>query len=181
MSVFLERYKKEISPYLVKLFNIKNPHNIPSLKKITLSMALGQDGSDKKILAAAIKELTLISGRKPVVSKAKKSIAAFKLREGQNIGVFVTLRGKHMYYFLETLVHFVLVSIKDFKGIPSKSVNIDNYKSMSITVKDQISFPVISYENVVKQIGVNISFNVNSNSKEETVELLKQFKIPIID
>lgn len=174
LSFFENKYKNEF----IKTLNVKNPHLVPKLNKIVISMGLGEDGSDKKLFQAAMNELSLISGRKPAFTKAKKSISSFKLREGQIVGIFVTLRGKIMYEFLERLVFLALPRIHDFKGFSAKS--FDSNCNFSIGIKDHLVFSELSYDKIAKQRGLNISFDIYANTKNEALELLTNcFHLPI--
>ena len=176
MSHSLELYKNKILSSF-KNDGIENVHMIPKITKINISMGLGSDGSDKKLLDGAITELMLITGRKPVVTKSKISIAAFKLRENQNIGAYVTLRGKIMYEFLDRLIYISLPKVHDFKGF--KFSSIDDCFNFSCGIKDHLVFPELSYDKIIKQRGLNIAMTVKSSSKEDTYKLLKLFNFPI--
>ena len=177
MTYFSDLYNNKIVPDLVKSFSIKNRHLIPKIKKITISMGLGADGSDKKLLEGAHNELMLITGRKPVTTKAKKSISGFKLREGQNVGLYVTLRGKIMYEFLERLVYLALPRIHDFKSFSSRS--FDDKFNFSFGIPDHLVFSELSYDKIVKNRGLNVAINISSSSIDEAKALLVGFNLPI--
>ncbi len=176
-SLLFTRYKQDIIPKFIKVFDLKNIHEVPVLDKITVSMRLGQDGSDKKLLESSLKNLSLITGRKPVSCKSKKSIAAFKLREGQTVGAFVTLRSYAMYYFLEKFKYLVIPAIKDFSGFSKSSISSPN--SLSFGIKDISVFPEISFADILKPTGLDISFSFKSKSIEDTFNLLRLLGIPI--
>src|SRR5262252_148757 len=143
-----EKYTKEIAPALAKEFGFKNPMSVPKLEKIVINMGLGEAIQNAKIIDSAVNDLMTISGQRPIVTKAKKSIAAFKLREGMNIGAKVTLRGDRMYVFLDKLFNIVLPRIRDFRGLPNKS--FDGRGNYNLGLKEQLVFPEINYDKVDK-------------------------------
>lgn len=172
-------YKDVIFQNLIKEFNYKNNHQVPKLVKIQLNRGLGLDGQNNKILDKSIQEICLITGQQPIVTKAKKSIAGFKVREDMSLGVTVTLRNKKMYAFLEKLIHLVLPRIRDFRGLSLKG--FDRNGNYNFGLKEQLVFPEISYENVDQIKGLNISIVTTAQTKIEGVALLKEFGFPLID
>ncbi len=176
----LSLYKDKISPALHKQFNYTNVMQIPKLVKITVNMGVGKAGvADSKEVAKAQAELALIAGQKPVITKAKKSIAGFKLREGQPIGCKVTLRGDQMYEFLERLVNIALPRVRDFRGISGKG--FDGRGNYSMGLKEQIVFPEIDYDKIDKIRGMDITFVTTATNDNEAKELLKAFKLPFMN
>ncbi|VAV83513.1 LSU ribosomal protein L5p (L11e) [hydrothermal vent metagenome] len=171
-----EFYTKEAIPALMKECKYKNVMQVPKLTKITLNMGLGEAVKDVKIVEAAVRDMTAIAGQKPVVTRAKKSIATFKLREGMPIGCMVTLRGARMYEFLDRLINFSMPRIRDFKGVSDKS--FDGRGSYTVGIKEQIMFPEIEYDKIDKIRGMNITFNTTAPTDEEAKALLKQFGMP---
>lgn len=178
MSPFYkELYNTEIINKLSSISELHNPMQTPKLLKISLNIGLGKDvSSDSKVLSSAFNDLTLISGQKPVITKAKKSIAGFKLRQFQDIGCKVTLRGDRMYEFLFRLIHIALPRVRDFKGLSSKS--FDGNGNYSFGIKEHIIFPEINYDKVVKMFGMDVSFITSTNSDQHSLELLKLFNLP---
>ena len=177
MLAFQELYKEEIRSNLQKKFNYKNPMQVPKLEKICLNMGRGEAVSDNKLINLTVDELSRIAGQKPVITTAKKSIAAFKLRQGMPIGCKVTLRGKRMYEFLERLVLVALPRVRDFRGLSTRSFNGGSY---SVGLKEQIVFPEIDYDKIDKIRGLDIVIVTTSQSEEETKELLSGFKLPFV-
>ena len=171
-----ERYKKEILPALVEKFNYSSIMQGPKLEKIVLNMGVGDAVTNSKNLDEAVNELTLISGQKPLVTKAKKSIATFRLREGMPIGAKVTLRGDKMYDFLDKLINVSLPRVRDFHGVPSRS--FDGRGNYTLGIKEQLIFPEISYDDVNRVRGVDIVLVTTANTDEEGHELLRQFGMP---
>jgi large subunit ribosomal protein L5 len=171
-------YKEKIVPAMST--NFKNVMQIPKLVKISINMGVGRDAvSDSKIVKFAFDELALISGQKPVITKAKKSIAAFKLREGQAIGCKVTLRGRRMYEFLERLTNIALPRVRDFRGVSSKG--FDKRGNYSMGLKEQIVFPEIDYDKVDKIRGMDITIVTTAKNDNDAKELLKSFNFPFIE
>jgi large subunit ribosomal protein L5 len=166
-----EFYSKEIVAKLVKEFNYSNPMQAPRLKKIVLNMGLGEGSKEAKIIEAATRDMTAISGQRPVVTRAKKSIASFKLRAGMPVGCMVTLRGVRMYEFLDRLVNFSMPRIRDFRGVSDKS--FDGRGNYTIGIKEQIIFPEIDYDKIDKIRGMNITISTSANTDEEAKALLK--------
>ncbi len=166
-----ELYSKEIVAKLVKEFNYSNPMQAPRLKKIVLNMGLGEGSKEAKIIEAGTRDMTAISGQRPVVTRAKKSIASFKLRAGMPVGCMVTLRGVRMYEFLDRLVNFSMPRIRDFRGVSDKS--FDGRGNYTIGIKEQIIFPEIDYDKIDKIRGMNITISTSANTDEEAKALLK--------
>ncbi len=169
-------YKKEIVPSLKEQFNYKNSMEIPKLDKIVINMGVGEGASNSKMLEAAMADLEIITGQKPVITKAKKAIAGFKLREGQGIGCKVTLRGDNMYKFLDKLISITLPRVRDFRGISSKS--FDGRGNYTLGLTEQLIFSEIEYDNVVKVRGMDIVFVTTAKTNEEALALLKGFGMP---
>lgn len=176
MSNFKELYNKEIKPSLQKEYNYKSTMEIPKLEKIVINMGVGEGAHDSKFIEAAVKDLEALALQKPVVTKAKKSIAGFKLREGQTIGAKVTLRGEKMYYFLEKLVKIALPRVRDFRGV-SKTA-FDGHGNYTLGVKEQLIFPEINYDNVLKIRGMDIVFVTTAKTNDEAKSLLAGFGMP---
>jgi large subunit ribosomal protein L5 len=176
MARLIEHYRKQIVPALIKEFGYKNINQVPSLKKITLNMGLGDAVQDVKIIDKAVEELSLITGQKPVVTKARNSIASFKLREGMPIGCAVTLRGARMYEFLDRLVNAVLPRLRDFRGISPNG--FDGRGNYTLGLKDQGVFPEIPYDKIDKARGMNITVVTTAESDEEGKSLLAAFGMP---
>lgn len=171
-----ERYRNEIAPALMKEFDFKNPMAVPKLEKIVLNMGLGDAHSNPKGLEAARAELAQVTGQHAVVTRAKKSIAAFKLREGMQIGARVTLRGDRMYEFLDRLLNAVLPRIRDFRGISPDA--FDGRGNYTLGVREQLIFPEIDFAKVEKVRGMNISIVTTARTDEEGRALLRQFGMP---
>ena len=176
MARLKERYQKEVAPAIAKEFGIKNPMAIPRLEKIVLNMGMGEAIANAKILDTAADELRAITGQKPVVTKAKKSIASFKLRQGMPIGVMVTLRGERMYEFLDRLVSIALPRVRDFRGISPKA--FDGRGNYTIGVREQLIFPEIDFNKVEKLRGMNISIVTTARDDEQARALLKGLGLP---
>src|SRR5437667_8236203 len=176
MARLREKYKKEIAPALAKEFEIKNPMAIPKIEKIIVNMGLGEASANAKILDVATEELKSITGQKPVITKAKKSIAAFKLREGMAIGAMVTLRGDQMYEFFDRLVNVSLPRVRDFRGVSPKA--FDGRGNYTLGVKDQLIFPEIDYSKVDKTKGMNVTITTTARTDVEGVALLKGMGMP---
>ena len=171
-----EHYLKNVVPALTKEFGYKNVMAVPKVEKVTINIGLGEATGNTKLMDAAVTELTSIAGQKPVVTKARKSIAAFKLREGMSIGTMVTLRGDRMYEFLDRLLNVALPRVRDFRGVSSKS--FDGRGNYTLGVKDQLIFPEIDYSKVDKTRGMNISITTTARTDAEGVALLKQMGMP---
>ena len=170
------RFRSEVAPALMKEFELKNPMAVPHLHKIVVNMGVGEATQNAKILDPAVNELGQITGQKPVTTKAKKSIAAFKVREGQAIGAMVTLRGDRMYEFLDRLVNVVLPRVRDFKGVSTKS--FDGRGNYTIGLHDQLIFPEISYEKVDKLKGMNVTIVTTAANDNQARSLLKHMGMP---
>ena len=176
MSNFKEKYTKEIIPALMKEFGYTSVMQVPKLEKIIVNIGAGEGSKDEKFITAAVNDLTKITGQKPVVTKARKSIAGFKIREGQPVGVKVTLRGENMYYFFEKLVKVGLPRVRDFRGVSAHS--FDGHGNYTLGIKEQLIFPEIEYDDVVKVRGMDIVFVTTAKSNEEAKSLLKGFEMP---
>ena len=169
-------YKDEIAPALVKEFNYTTPMQIPAIKKIVVSMGVGEALANKKLLDAAVTDITAITGQKAVKTKAKKSIANFKLRQGNEVGVMVTLRGAQMYEFLDRLINVALPRVKDFRGI--KSSGFDGHGNFSLGVTEQIIFPEIDFDKIERIAGMNISIVTSAETDSDARALLTKFGMP---
>ena len=176
MSNFKTLYEKEIKDSLMKEYNYTTVMQVPKITKIVINMGVGEGSNDSKFIDAAVKDLTLITGQKPIVTKARKSIAGFKLREGQPIGVKVTLRGEKMYAFLEKLISITLPRVRDFRGLSPKS--FDGKGNYTLGVKEQLIFPEINYDDVLKIRGMDIVIVTTANTNDEARSLLKAFGMP---
>ena len=176
MEILKEQYQKEVIPALMKKFNYKWVMEVPKLEKIVINIGLGDVKENPKSLDNAVAELTLITGQKPVITKAKKSIAAFKLREGVNIGCKVTLRSDKMYDFAYKLFNVALPRVRDFRGVSGNS--FDGRGNYSMGIKEQLIFPEIEYDKVDKLRGMDIIFVTTANSDEEAKELLTLLGMP---
>ena len=176
MSTMKELYNKEIVPALMKEFNYKTVMQVPKLEKIVINIGVGEGHTDEKYIEAALKDLEVITGQKAVVTKSHKSIAGFKIREGQAIGVKTTLRGEKMYYFLEKLVKVALPRVRDFRGI-SKTA-FDGHGNYTLGIKEQLIFPEIVYDDVLKIRGMDVVFVTTAKTNEEAKALLAEFKMP---
>ena len=172
----LKKYNEEIAPAMQAKFNYKSSMEIPHLDKIVINMGVGDATSNSKLIEAAVADLTAIAGQKPVITKAKKSIAVFKVREGQEIGCKVTLRGARMYEFLSKLVNVALPRVRDFRGVSAKA--FDGRGNYTLGVKEQLIFPEINYDKVVKVRGMDIVIVTTAKNDEEGRELLKLFGMP---
>ena len=171
-----ERYQKEIAPQIAREFGIGNPNGVPKIEKIVVNMGMGEAIANAKILDTATDELRAITGQKPVVTKAKKSIASFKLRQGMSIGVMVTLRGDRMYEFLDRLVSVALPRVRDFRGVSPKA--FDGRGNYTIGIREQLIFPEIDFNKVDKLRGMNISIVTTARTDEHARALLKGLGMP---
>jgi large subunit ribosomal protein L5 len=176
---FQTRYQQEVVPALRREFGYNNPMQVPKIDKIVLNIGLGEALQNAKAVDAAVGDLTAIAGQKPVVTRAKKSIANFKLRAGQPIGAMVTLRGERMYEFLDRLISIGLPRIRDFRGVSRRS--FDGRGNYSIGLREQIVFPEIDYDQVDKLRGLEVSIVTTANNDAEGYALLKQFGMPFRD
>ena len=174
--VLLKKYREEIAPAMQAKFGYTSTMQIPRLEKIVINMGVGDATQNAKLIEAAVEDLTAIAGQKPVITKAKKSIAVFKVREGQEIGCKVTLRGARMYEFLNKLVNISLPRVRDFRGVSAKA--FDGRGNYTLGVKEQLIFPEINYDKVVKVRGMDIVIVTTAKSDAEGRELLKLFGMP---
>jgi large subunit ribosomal protein L5 len=171
-----EHYLRSVVPALKKEFGYSNPMAVPKLEKISVNIGLGEASGNPKLMDSAVNELAAISGQKPVVTKAKKSIAAFKLREGMSIGCMVTLRGDRMYEFLDRLMNVALPRVRDFRGVSPKS--FDGRGNYTLGLRDQLIFPEIDYNKVDKVKGMNVSISTTAKTDAEGLALLRHMGMP---
>jgi large subunit ribosomal protein L5 len=176
MARLKDKYKNEVAGALAKEFDIKNPMAVPKITKVIINMGLGEASANAKILDPATEELRAITGQKPVITKAKKSIAAFKLRQGMNIGAMVTRRGDRMYEFLDRLISVALPRVRDFRGISGKA--FDGRGNYTLGVREQLIFPEIDFNKVDKTRGMNISIVTTATNDEQARSLLKALGMP---
>ena len=176
MARLQQHYREKVAPELIKQFGYKSPMEVPRITKITLNMGVSEAVADKKVMDNAVADLTKIAGQKPVVTKAKKAIAGFKIREQQAIGTMVTLRGARMYEFLDRFVTVALPRVRDFRGISGRS--FDGRGNYNVGVKEQIIFPEIEYDKVDALRGLNISITTTAKTDEEAKALLAAFRFP---
>lgn len=176
MARLKDKYNQEVVPALKKEFSYKNPMSVPKLQKIVINIGMGEAIANAKAMDAAINDLSIISGQKPVVTKAKKSIAAFKLREGMSIGAMVTLRGDQMYEFLDRFISLTLPRVRDFRGISPKS--FDGRGNYTIGLKDQLIFPEIDFGKIDRARGLNVSIVTTAKTDEEARALLRFLGMP---
>jgi len=169
-------YKSEVIPGLVKEFNYKSVMEVPRITKIVLNMGVGEAVADKKVLDHAVGDMTLIAGQKPIITKAKKSIAGFKIRDGYPIGCKVTLRGPRMYEFLDRLISVAIPRIRDFRGISAKS--FDGRGNFNMGVREQIIFPEVEYDKIDVLRGLNVTITTTAKTDEEARSLLSAFRFP---
>ena len=176
MNALKERYKKEVVPSLMKEFNLKNTMQVPGIKKIVLNIGMGEALDNPKALDAAVSDISAITGQKPVITKARKSIANFKLREGRSIGVKVTLRGERMWSFLDRLVNIALPRVRDFRGVSEKS--FDGRGNYTLGIREQLIFPEISYDAIDKLRGMEMTFVTSAPNDEQAAALLRNLGMP---
>ena len=176
MNALRERYKKEIIPALMKEFGFRNIMQVPSVNKMTVNIGMGEALDNPNSLDAAVKDLTTVTGQKPVVVKAKKSIANFKLREGHLIGVKVTLRGERMWSMLDRLVNIALPRVRDFRGVSPKS--FDGRGNYTLGIREQLIFPEINYDQIDKIRGMEITFVTSAKNDEQALALLRHLGMP---
>ena len=176
MARLKEFYSQEVAPAMMKKFGYKNVMEIPKVEKIVVNMGVSEAVGNPKVLDAAVADLTQISGQKPIVTKAKKSISAFKVREGMSIGTKVTLRGERMYHFMDKLLNVALPRVRDFRGISPKA--FDGRGNYTLGVKDQLIFPEMEYDKIDKIRGMDITIVTSANTDEEARELLKLMGMP---
>ena len=172
-------YKEQVIPKLIEQFDYKNVHQVPKLKKIQLNRCLGASAQNPNLLNNSIEEFRLITGQQPIVTKARKSIAGFKLRDGMPLGLTVTLRNKQMYYFLERFVNLTLPRIRDFQGLDPKK--FDKFGNYTFGITDQLIFPEIEYETVDQSLGFNITITTSAQTPKEGLALLKKMGFPFRD
>jgi len=173
-----EKYLNEVTPALLQKFNYKSVMQVPKIEKVVINMGVGDAAGNAKLLDVAAEEMQTIAGQKPVITKAKKSIAGFKLREGMPIGVKVTLRGDRMYYFLDKLFNIALPRVRDFRGVSSKA--FDGRGNYTLGLKEQLIFPEIEYDKVDKVRGMDIVIVTTAKTDEESRELLAQMGMPFV-
>jgi large subunit ribosomal protein L5 len=171
-----EHYQKNVVPALIKDFSFENVMAVPRIEKVTINIGMGEATGNQKLIDGAVQELATIAGQRPVITKAKKSIAAFKLREGMNIGCMVTLRGDRMYEFLDRLLTVALPRVRDFRGVNPKS--FDGRGNYTMGIKDQLIFPEIDYNKVEKTKGMNITIQTTARTDAEGLALLKHMGMP---
>ncbi|MBN1115283.1 MAG: 50S ribosomal protein L5 [Oligoflexia bacterium] len=176
MARLFERYKKEIVPSLIKEFKYKNIMQVPKLRKIVVNLSTSDALVNPKVLDASQQEIAAITGQRPVITKAKKSIASFKLREGQKLGVAVTLRKQKMYEFLDRLMNIALPRVRDFRGLSPKA--FDGRGNFTIGLREQIVFPEINYDKIEKVRGLNITIVTSAKTDDESRALLREFGMP---
>src|SRR5438132_8071115 len=171
-----QRYERDVVPALVRDFNYQNPMQVPRLAKVSVNIGVGEAISNAKALDATVRDVSLITGQKPIVKKARKSIAQFKLREGQNVGVSVTLRGERMWEFLDRLMNAALPRTRDFRGVPSRS--FDGRGNFTLGLREQLIFPEINYDQVDKARGLEVSIITTARSDQEGRRLLELLGMP---
>ena len=176
MNRLREFYNNDVVDAMPKKFSYKNKMAVPKMEKIVINMGVGEARENAKVLDGAVKDLTIIAGQKPIVTKAKKSVAAFKLREGMNIGCKVTLRGDRMYEFMDRLINIALPRVRDFRGVKANS--FDGRGNYTMGIKEQLIFPEIEYDKVDKIRGMDIIFVTTAHTDEEARELLRLFGMP---
>ena len=176
MARLYEQYRQEIVPKLMEKFQYKNVMEVPKIEKVIVNIGVGEAIQNPKALDGAVNDLTLISGQKPIITKAKKSIAGFKLREGMSIGCKVTLRGERMYQFLDKLINIVLPRVRDFRGVSPQA--FDGRGNFSLGIKEQTIFPEIDYDKIDKIRGLEVVVVTSGKTDEESRELLKQMGMP---
>lgn len=179
MARLKEKFNSEIAPALQQKFGYKNIMQIPRLEKVVINMGVGEAISNSKAIDSAVGDLTKIAGQRPVVTKAKKSIAAFKLREGMPIGTKVTLRGDRMYEFVDRLLNVALPRVRDFRGVSAKA--FDGRGNYTVGIKEQLIFPEIEYDKIDKLRGMDVVFVTTAKSDEEAREMLRLFGMPFRD
>jgi len=172
-------YKEKVIPLLIEQFKYKNIHEVPKITKITVNRGLGEASKNNKALDSSIQELSIVTGQQPIVTKARKSIAGFKIRDGMPVGIAVTLRKQLMYAFLERFIHLSLPRIRDFKGISVKG--FDGRGNYNIGIKEQLIFPEIEYDKVDQIRGMDISITTTAKTQEEGIALLKAVGMPFND
>jgi large subunit ribosomal protein L5 len=174
----LEFYKTQVVQELSKKFNYKNPFEVPKLEKICINVGIGQATQDPKLVDGVAKDIENIAGQKPVITKAKKSVSNFKLREGMKIGCKVTLRKAKMYEFMDRLINVAIPRIRDFKGVPDKA--FDGRGNYTLGIKEQVIFPEINVDNITKTFGMDVTFVTTAKTDNEATELLRAFGMPFV-
>lgn len=175
-SRLLQRYEREVAPALLREFNYRNPMQVPRVAKISINVGVGEAKDNPKVLDATVRDISLIAGQKPVIKKARKSIAQFKLREGQPVGVMVTLRGTRMWEFLDRLLNAALPRTRDFRGVPSKS--FDGRGNYTLGLREQLIFPEIDYDKIDKVRGLEVSIITTAETDQEARRLLDLLGMP---
>ena len=170
-------YKDTVVPALIERFGYSSAMQVPRIEKITLNMGLGEALTDKNVLAAAVNDLAVISGQKPIVTKARKSVAAFKVREGWSIGCKVTMRRQRMYEFLDRIISVAIPRIRDFRGLSAKA--FDGRGNYSLSFQEQIAFPEIDYDEIDAFRGLNVTLTTSARTDEEAEALLREFRFPL--
>ncbi|MDI9258890.1 50S ribosomal protein L5 [Alicyclobacillus sendaiensis] len=176
MARLLEKYRNQVIPALMKQFNYKNPLQVPRIEKIVINMGLGEATQNPKVIDAAVEDLRAISGQQPVVTRAKKSIAGFRLRQGMPIGVKVTLRGERMYHFLDKLMNLALPRVRDFRGVSPRS--FDGRGNYTLGLREQLIFPEIDYDKIDKVRGLEVVVVTTAKTDEEARALLTELGMP---
>ncbi|WP_083515928.1 50S ribosomal protein L5 [Alicyclobacillus sendaiensis] len=176
MARLLEKYRNQVVPALMKQFNYKNPLQVPRIEKIVINMGLGEATQNPKVIDAAVEDLRAISGQQPVVTRAKKSIAGFRLRQGMPIGVKVTLRGERMYHFLDKLMNLALPRVRDFRGVSPRS--FDGRGNYTLGLREQLIFPEIDYDKIDKVRGLEVVVVTTAKTDEEARALLTELGMP---
>lgn len=177
MSRLLEKYRKQVIPAMQKEFKIKNVMAVPKIEKVVINTGIGKVIKDEKVVEKIEKDLSVLSGQKPIYKKAKKSISGFKIRQGMNVGMAVTLRGKRMYDFLDRLISIALPRSKDFRGIDPKS--IDRGGNLNLGIRESSIFPEVSYESIKDIFGLEITVVTSSKNREKGIALMKMIGFPI--
>lgn len=178
MSLLLQKYNNEVRPALMQEFGLTNPFEVPRIQKVTINMGLGEAVQNPKVIDTAVGEIGLISGQRPVITRARRSVASFKLREGMPIGVMATLRGERMWEFLDRLVYVALPRVRDFKGVSDKA--FDGHGNYTLGVREQIIFPEIEYDKVDKVRGMNITIVTSAPNDDQARALLRHIGMPFI-
>jgi len=173
---FLAKYKTEVVPVLMKEFGYKSVMQVPTLQKISVNIGVGEAVLNPKVLENAVQDLTRIVGQKPMITKARKSIAAYKLRDGMQIGVMATLRQQRMWYFLERLINIAIPRVRDFRGVPRRS--FDGHGNYTMGIREQIIFPEIRYDEIDKIRGMNITLQTSAKNDEEALRMLELLGLP---
>jgi len=177
MTTLKQKYESEIIPQLIKEFGYKNVMEVPRITKVTLNMGVGEAAEDRKVIDGAVSDMMLISGQKPVVTNARKSVAGFKIREGWPIGCKVTLRRQRMYEFLERLISVAIPRVRDFRGLNSRS--FDGRGNHSMGLREQIAFPEVDYDKIDKLRGLDITITTTARTDDEARALLRAFNLPL--